>query len=75
MSKLPKSLIVDERTDTHFFGHYKGAAIQVDLNDDEDNYYILVWDKSGVLNYDGWAGDNIQTMDEAILEAISGAML
>lgn len=67
-----------EKTDDHFHAIYKGRDIQIDREPD-GSFYIIVTDlESGMHDYDGWWQESrysTKTIDEAIEEALKGAML
>ena len=58
----------------HFHGTHKGATLEIEL-DEDDCWYIIVRWKDGGLLYDGWAPDNIFTLEQAKAEAVRGACL
>jgi hypothetical protein len=67
-----------EKTEDHFHAVYKGRDIQIDREDDGSFYIIVTHIESGMHDYDGWWDESrhfIRTIDEAIEEALKGAML
>lgn len=68
-------LVTQERTDDMFYGTYKGHIIDIIRDEDHNGwYYIRVFNDNG-SGYDGWWDNAEASMDEAIEEAIKGAML
>lgn len=66
--------IVEKKTKDSFSGFYKGYSIEIDRDKDTQTFYIQVYSDDGYL-YDGWADDDITSIDDAIQEAIKGADL
>lgn len=79
---------VDVHTKTRFEARYKGFDISVylDVEEDEDEddcapeecrYYILVCNPeiSFGTAYDGWAPEEADTLEKAIVEALRGSQL
>lgn len=64
-------IIKDEFT---FYGEHKGAIIEIDQEDD-GLFYIQVRSHNGAYLYDGWAPEEVSTIDAAVQEAIKGAQL
>ncbi len=62
-----------ERTDEHFYGLYRGAYIEIELPG-ACGFYIKVWNGGG-YSYDGHADSDVETIDDAIEDAIDGALL
>ncbi len=59
-----------------FHGTYKGCDIHVWRDDPEDDWYIQVTPFGKSMLYDGaWHNSSDKAMDEAIVEALDGAML
>lgn len=54
---------------------HKGHDIHIEWDDKAARYYIKVRAPSGDYAYDGWAPEEIQTMEQAKKEAVKGAML
>lgn len=68
--------MIFSKTPVSFYGAYKGHT--VDITKDELGFYIIVKDPSGEYCYDGWWRDSFdgsKTIDNAIEEALKGAML
>jgi len=63
-----------ERTEDEFHATHKGGEIFIEREDDGRFYIIVKWKDGGSL-YDGWAPEVIETMDDAIKEAVRGACL
>ncbi|MFP5514082.1 MAG: hypothetical protein ACLGJC_13455 [Alphaproteobacteria bacterium] len=58
----------------HFHGTHKGATVTIDREAD-GRFYIVVTDHGGSSLYDGWAPENVTTMQDAKKEALRGSML
>lgn len=69
-----KGLVVKEKSESSFYGFYKGSIIEIEFYPEDDYYYIQVFDDGG-FSYDGSWMEPGATIDDAIQEAISGAML
>ncbi len=64
-----------ERTEDEFVGRYKQHDIRIGREDGR-NWYIAVQAPSGLYAYDGyWLDSWNKSMDDAIAEACTGAML
>lgn len=70
-----EGLITISKDKDSFFGKYKGSEIVITRDKDNNNFYIQVFNDQG-YGYDGWWDDSeFSTIDDAIVEAIDGAML
>lgn len=64
-----------ERDDNSFCGRYKQHDIRIDREDGR-NWYIAVQAPSGLYAYNGyWLDSQWKSLDEAIVEACTGAQL
>lgn len=74
---IESKLVTREKTNSRFEGSYDGHDIELWRDKDHDgDFYIIVTAPSGVYEYDGWWDDSLDaTVDDAIKEAIQGAML
>lgn len=64
------------RTNSEFHATYRGHDIQISFErKDPKPFYIMVTAPSGEYAYDGWWGEEWNTMDEAIVEALRGSCL
>lgn len=65
-----------ERTSRMFIGRCKKHLIQIDRTSCLNDWYIMVRAPDGCYLYDGWWYDSCErSMDDAIVEACTGAML
>lgn len=69
-----RGLITKERTNTSFYGFYKGHELVIEKHKNDDYFYIQVYNDGGYA-YDGYAPEECETVDDAIKEAIDGAQL
>lgn len=74
LQALPiEMLAVDER---EISCRYLDHEINVSRDFDGDDWYILVWDPCGRMAYDGWWADSAsKCAEEAVIEALTGALL
>lgn len=63
-----------EATKESFWGDYKGHFIEIEWSKHREMWYIAVYNDMGYA-YDGWWDEPNTTMEDAINEAIKGAML
>jgi len=66
---------IKSKSRNHFWGHHKGAEINIERERQADPFYIIVTAKDGGYLYDGWAPREITSIKEAKKEALRGAML
>lgn len=75
MSKKADDVRELVRTDLSFQGKYKGHYIVITRDKSDEDWYITVSSDEGYA-YDGWWQDSAEaTINQAIQEAIEGAML
>ena len=60
--------------DRYFHGTYRGCSVSIERESD-GRIYIIVKGLDGGSMYDGWAPDNVNTIDDAKREAIRGSCL
>lgn len=73
MSSLtPNEPTISKQTKTELWATYKQHEIEI-LKEDE-GYYIIVQGDGGYL-YDGYWGDNSNTFEDALAEALEGSEL
>lgn len=66
------------RSDDEIYAHYKGCDIDIQREEepvDGATFTIFVNDPNGGYLYDGCWGDEANTMDEALEEALLGSQL
>lgn len=66
-----------KQTRDYFWGTHKGREIEIVRDHDfpDRHFYIRVWDKTGLKDYDGYSPAGITTISQAKREAIKGACL
>ncbi|MBB3142771.1 hypothetical protein [Halomonas organivorans] len=68
-------LITHDRDEHSFSGAYQDHEIEIEREDADDRWYIIVTAPCGMRDYDGWWWDEGAPLDEAIEEAVRGAMI
>lgn len=69
-------VITEERGELFFHGSYKDHHIEIERDGHDDDWYIIVTAPCGMRDYDGWwTGSGDRPLDDAIEEALAGAML
>ena len=69
-------LIIREQSADRFRGRYNLHDIGIERDTTNQLFYIIVTHPSGVYDYDGWWEDSEEmTIEEAVVEAIRGAMI
>lgn len=74
MKAISRVKKVFKRTKDEFEGEYKGHFIDISRDDDR-TFYIRVTAPCGMMDYDGWADSEIDTIEKAVHEALSGSLL
>jgi len=64
-----------EHTEFAFRARYKGHEIHITRERGARPWYIQVTTPSGCYAYDGWWGEEWNTMEEAIAQALTGSCL
>ena len=67
--------LIRKRTDEEFWATYRGHEIEINRERGARGWYIRVTAPSGCYAYDGWWGEEWNTMDEAITQALVGSCL
>lgn len=77
--QLPKGITTWQRSETFFEGEFKGYTLAIDRERSgrlKGLWCIVVTAPNGMRDYDGWwEGSQVNTLDEAIIEALAGACL
>jgi hypothetical protein len=63
-----------ERTKDYVFGYFRGCAVNVWF-DENDRLYAIVTDQDGYTLCDGWAPEDVFTLDDAVAWALKGSLL
>lgn len=76
---------VISHSDRHIFGYHvdknSGIEFEIDVEFEEfygygERFYIMVTNtENGMRSYDGYASEEINTIEEAVKEAFNGAMI